>query len=198
MFELQKAYERQLTQVPPGADEEVRSQIAQQAEDALNDELRKTLGDDRFAEYQRGQDADYKTLVQFADRVNMPHETANRVYDLKSRIEEQRDTIETDPNLTDQQRAIALATLAVRATKEVETIMGANAVKYLPVGGQWITDLGEATATTPMQAEVAPPVNVIPQRSIPSQTPGFPPFPPSPPFAPAQPPPVFPVVPPPR
>ena len=178
LFDLQKAYEAQMTQMPPGADDEVRANVAEKAEDALNDELRKVLGEERFAEYQRAQDADYKMLVQFADRVEMPKDVINQVYGLKSRIEEQRDVIESDASLTDEQRAIAMAALAQTANTQIERLMGPeNSKKYLPFG-HWVNDLhagaGPGSAVSP---EVVAPVNP----PVVSQPPPFPPVAPYPP-----------------
>jgi hypothetical protein len=200
VFDLQKAYEAQMAKMPLGADEEVRSHVTEQAEDALNEELRKLLGPERYAEYQRAQDADYKTLLQFADRVQIPRDVANQVYDLKARVETQRDTVEGDLSLTEQQRAVALAALAETARTEVGKLMGDNATKYFPVGGHWISDI--AAGAGELSAEVSPPQITIPAMPVPAipvnpsanppptvpvpppVQPGFPPVAPLPPLQP--------------
>ena len=177
IYDLQKAYETQMAQMPPGADDEVRANVAEKAEDAINEELRKILGEDRFAEYQRAQDADYKMLAQFADRVEMPKDVINQVYDLKTRIEEQRDVIESDPNLTEEQKAIALGALVNTAMARGEQLMGPEHFKrYLPYG-TWMSDInGGVNVGAATSPDVIAPV---PNNPVVSQPP---PLPPSAPF----------------
>jgi len=89
-------------------------------QDALNEEIKKTLGDKRFAEYQRAQDPDYRTLTQVADRFQLSPDVVNRVYGMKQEAERQKAALEANTLITDEQRQAALAGIA----KETDVYLG--------------------------------------------------------------------------
>src|SRR5882762_4108677 len=65
IFRLQKVFENEFSQAFDATDDaqaQIKARAQQDAQDALNEEIKKTLGDKRFAEYQRAQDPDYRTL----------------------------------------------------------------------------------------------------------------------------------------
>ena len=87
LFRLQKDFEDQINRKLPQASDEVQAEIRARAQEegqrALQDEMRKTLGNDRYAQLQRAQDPDYRALVQISDRYNLPAETSQKIYNYK-------------------------------------------------------------------------------------------------------------------
>ena len=156
IFRLQKVFDTQFAHAFDATDEaqmEIRARAQEQAQDALNDEIKKVIGEKRFAEYERAQDADYKALVQLTDRFTMPREVATRVYDMKLEAERQKLQIETNPNLTEQQRQAALASVIRETERSVMKEMGNAGQTYLRSGGQWIRDLGEYVPNVTIENE---------------------------------------------
>jgi hypothetical protein len=148
LFRLQKDFDEQINRALPESSDEVQAEIRARAQEegqrALQDEMRKVLGNDRYAEWQRAQDPDYKALVQISDRYNLPAETSQKVYGYKMQAEQQKQQVESNPNLSEEQRQAALAAIATETEKAVAAAMGPSVYKsYLRVAGQWIPGLGE-------------------------------------------------------
>lgn len=145
IFRFQQVFDRDFEQAFDSTDEaqmEVKTRAQQEAQEALSEELKSVLGESRFAEYHRAQDEDYKTLVQMADRFDMPREVAGQVYEMKQAAETQRRKIESDPNLTDEQRQRALSGIAQETQKSLEGTLGEKVYKaYQRSAGQWIRNL---------------------------------------------------------
>ena len=143
LFRIQKEFETTMN----GSESSNAAQAAAQedAQRALNDEMRKTLGEQRFAEWQRAQDPDYKALMQVADRFNLSKDVSTSVYNLKVQAEQQKQQVDSNPNLTAQQRQAALAGIARETERAVSKAMGPNAYpSYYKAAGQWINTLGQS------------------------------------------------------
>jgi hypothetical protein len=149
LFRLQNDFEEQINRALPESSDEVQAEIRARAQEegqrALNEEMRKVLGGDRYGEWQRAQDPDYKALVQISDRYNLPTDTSQRIYNYKVQAEQQKLQVESNPNLSEEQRQAALVAISRETERAVSDVMGPNVYKsYLRVAGQWIPGLSEA------------------------------------------------------
>ena len=145
IFRLQKVFENEFSQafdVSDDAQSQIKARAQQDAQDALNDEIKKTLGDKRYAEYQRSQDPDYRTLTQVADRFALSPDVVNRVYSMKQEAERQKAALEANTLITDEQRQAALAAIAKETERSLAPIMGPSWKAYYKAGGNWIKNLG--------------------------------------------------------
>ena len=69
-------------------------------------------------------------------------DVANNVYNMKQAAERVKYQVESNPNLTDEQRAQIVAALARETTRSVQASMGNPAYKvYQDNGGQWLGNL---------------------------------------------------------
>ena len=145
IFQLQKTFDDQFGQAFDPTDEAahaIKLRAELQAGEALNEELRQTLGPQRFAEYQRTQDGDYRSLVQVAERFSLPREVAGSVYDMKLAAERQKALVEGNATLSDEQRGRILATIAKATEQSVAATLGENVYKsYQRSAGQWLGNL---------------------------------------------------------
>jgi hypothetical protein len=142
LFRVQKDFEKEISQSLSADD---AAAVREDAQQALNEEMRKVLGQQRFAEWQRAQDPDYKALLQVADRFNLPKEVSESVYSLKMQAEQQKVQVDANPNLTPFQRQAALAAIAQETERAVAGSMPPNVFKsYVRAAGQWIHTLGES------------------------------------------------------
>lgn len=120
-------------------------------QELLNEQIKNTLGDARYAEYQRAQDSGYRTAYLVTQRLGLPAENASQVYTLQQDYKKQADVIRA--NTKDrEQRTVALADLGAEATTKLETLLtkqGADA--YRGSGGGWLRSL-----TTPPVRQVQP------------------------------------------
>jgi hypothetical protein len=145
MFRLQRTFDLEFERgfdERNDADQVVKALAQPDAQTALNEEMRKLLGPQRFAEYQRAQDGDYQALVQLSERLEMPLDLANRVYNMKQAAEAYKFRAESSPNLTDEQRAQAVAALARETERSVAGVLGETAFRaYQQHGGDWLSNL---------------------------------------------------------
>jgi hypothetical protein len=160
IFRLQKTFDSDFNQGFDATDDkqmEIKARAQDEAQNALNDEIKKVLGDQRYAEYQRAQSGDYRTLVQMADRFELPAEVAGKVYDMKQEVERQVQKIDANPNLTDEQRQKVLAAIALETDRSVAQAMGDKAFRaYQKTAPQWLQGLNNAAVSPPP----APPPNL--------------------------------------
>lgn len=147
VFRLQRTFDLEFAQGFDNRDHaamESQSRAAYQAGQALNSELAKTLGLERFAQYQRAQDGDYRSLLQVTDRFGVSVDVAAKVYNMKQAAEAIKAQVESNPNLTDDQRAQAIAGIAKQTGRSVAAAMGDEVYNtYAKNGGEWLGNLGE-------------------------------------------------------
>jgi hypothetical protein len=162
IFRLQRTFDLNFDQTFDARDDSaqsVKARAQQQAQAALNDEIRKSIGPERFAEYQRGQDSDYRALLLVGERFEMAGDATAKVYNMKQAAEQYKLQLESNPNLTDEQRAQAIAAIARETGRAVATTMGDEAYRaYQKAGGQWLDNL-----------------TVLDERNVPPSTPPQPP-----------------------
>ena len=144
IFRVQKTFDNEFSQgfdLTDDSQSEVKARAQQQAQDALNDEIKKILGAKRYVDYQHTQDPDYRTLAQVADRFDLSHDVVDRVYAMKQEAERQKVVLETNPDLTDEQRQAALAAIANETERSVSREMGSVFKSYYKTAGNWIRNL---------------------------------------------------------
>jgi len=145
IFRLQRGFEENFDQAFDSRDDAamaLKTAAQREAQEALNQEVRKVLGPERFAEYQRAQDTDYRALLQLGERFELPPEVANKVYSVKQGAEQYKLQVESNPNLTEEQRNQAVAALARETERWVAATMGDQVFKaYQKTGGQWLGNL---------------------------------------------------------
>lgn len=160
VFRLQKTFDDDIKQAFEGLDgdkvAEIRAQVMSDSQAALDEEMKETLGEQRFAEYQRAQDNDYQALLQLSDRLPGGPKLANQVYEWKVTAQRQREKVMSNPALTHEQRRAALAAIASTTASTVATAMGQeNFQSYRGTYGLWLEDL--AQAPPPPEPEPEPP-----------------------------------------
>jgi hypothetical protein len=170
IFRLQKTFDDEFGQNFDATDEkqtEIRARAQQEAQEAMDEEVKKVLGGQRYAEYERAQDSEYKSLVQLADRFELARDVVNKVYDFKATAERQKEAIENNASLTEEQRRAALAAIAQETERTVSQFMGDKVFKtYRKAGGQWINGLGVSAVPEPVPAVIEtpppPPASIFP------------------------------------
>jgi hypothetical protein len=184
LFRLQKTFDDRFNNgfsVTDPAQMEVQAAAQEQAQQALNEEMRRTLGTQRYAEYERAQDPDYRALLQFKDRFETSPALANRVYDMKTEAERQKLRVESNPNMTLEQRAQALSAIAQETERSVSQLMGGQNSElwqaYQRTGSQWIHGLGDSDFVA--QSDLEPPI--VAPAPVPRLFPFLPQQPPQPP-----------------
>jgi hypothetical protein len=154
LYKLQAAFDAQYSPLY-GAVQGEDARTRMQARNQLQEDIKATLGPDRYADYERATDYNYRQAAQLVARLNMPPETANDLYAIqKEYTQKQRDVMQsmqrTRPANREeaQQRMQAMqeqfTALQQEATARISTVFGNNADAldaYKTYGGQWIKNL---------------------------------------------------------
>jgi len=146
LFRLQKTFDDQLSQAADSsgdpAAESARTRAYQAATEALNNEMQETLGPERYAEYQRAQDDDYRSLLKLTDRFNLSHDVASSIYEMKLAAERQKAQIEANGSLSAEQRGAMIAAIGRATEQNVASALGDKVFKsYQQSSGQWLANL---------------------------------------------------------
>jgi hypothetical protein len=124
-----------------GTPEEIQQRAtAQQQLDAM---IKQALGDDRFKEYQRGKDYEYRELVRFTQQNELPMQSAATVYEMQRAAQAATAQIRANANLSPEQQQQALAEISTQARAALLKVMDEQALKNYENGrGQWLRQPG--------------------------------------------------------
>jgi hypothetical protein len=113
-------------------------QIATQK--ALED-LKQTLGPDRFAQYQRANDRDFQQLYQLTRADNVPYDTLVRAFDARQSAADASQKIASDPQLSTDQKRAELKNLATQSRTRLLSTLGPGAGPAYADSARWLTGL---------------------------------------------------------
>jgi hypothetical protein len=166
IFRLQKTFDDQFGQAFDPTDEAalaLRGKAQAVASDSMAAELAKALGPQRFAEYARAQDEDYRSLVQVAERFNLPRDVAGSIYEMKVAAERQKAAVEANASLTDDQRGQMLAAIARTTEQSVAATLGDKVYRsYQKSAGQWLGSLYQVNENNLAVPPEPPPLPPLP------------------------------------
>jgi len=144
IFDLQRTFDLQYPNNRSSDDAANQQRAA--AQTALQDQIKASLGEARYAEYQRAQDGNFQQLANLADRLELPKETAVAVYDFSKDIQQRAQQIRSDKNLKGDAKNQALAALADEANAKVIASLGQRGYDaYKENGGWWLQNLAPRT-----------------------------------------------------
>ncbi len=142
IFEIRKAREEDLAAVYDPDDKAGRER-RDKAVKETDKQIKALIGDDRFALYKRGQDWDYRQLIGIVERMEVPRENADQVYEMKKTVEVAAAKIRSNKELTSAQRAEELKKLREDAEKNITDTLGGEKgwKKYERQGGWWLNNI---------------------------------------------------------
>jgi hypothetical protein len=146
LYELQRAFDEQYRDpIVAGSITPEQRQLIQQRGEAqrqLTEQIKATLGDVRFAEYQRSIDNNYQQTTKLVARLELPPETANQVYVVQQDFQQRLATLQSDRTLAPEDRNAQLAVLAAEAQSKVTSVLGPRGFEaYKQYGGSWLQQL---------------------------------------------------------
>jgi hypothetical protein len=152
LYKLQSAFDDQYayTRSQP-TDEWMKARSDAQRQ--LNDAIKSTLGADRYANYQRASDNNFRQTTQLVARLELPPETANQLYAVQQEFQQRRTAIYQNRPDSPEQFNQQLAALQQEALTRVTPLLGGTSRgvdAYKTYGGSWLVNL------VPRQAIPAP------------------------------------------
>jgi hypothetical protein len=150
LFQLQKSFDDQFGSIY-GIESPAQMKARADAQKQLTDDIKATLGADRYADYQRATDGNYRQTCQLVARLELSPEAANQVYATQKDIVERTDAIRADRSLGTNDRTVRLAALATEAqTKLVGAIGQRGYTAYRQNNlGRWLENLTPPVASPP-------------------------------------------------
>jgi len=148
IFQVRKAYDDLYASSRDGRDA-AADQERKAAQQKLEDQLKSVLGVDRFNDYQLSQDGRFRESLDFAQRYNLPRETAATVYQVRIASEHERKRIQNDASLTAEARTAALAGLSQDARAALGQTLGQDVLaNYIPRAGGWLNQISSQGNST--------------------------------------------------
>ncbi|MBL9134502.1 MAG: hypothetical protein JNK85_01475 [Verrucomicrobiales bacterium] len=132
------------------------------------DELKKLLGPERYAEYQRSGDPDFQTLYSLALEHEVPTQVANQVWEMRHAVEEQTDRIRDNPLLSADQKLRALNAIRAETQAAIVDVLGEPLLRdYERSGAGWLNEL---TAPVGLMEAIVP-ISPLPPEPAPETAP---------------------------
>ena len=119
----------------------MRAQVPEKDTNQFSLQARALLGEERFAELQRGQEDRFREIHNaLADR-GWPEETVIRAYELRRQTEQAVAQLQARSNLAASERDAALAHLRAEACQAVTEALGSEACRQLQRRGwSWLEE----------------------------------------------------------
>jgi hypothetical protein len=136
LFKARKSFDDQFRFTREGSDQATREQ-RRAAEDQLDQQIRATLGEDRYAQYKMANDEQFRDIYDFTERANLPRSTAESVYEVRRIAEAERQRVLSDPNMTPEQRKDILTRLAAETRGTISATLG-NSYPAFSRNNRWL------------------------------------------------------------
>jgi len=114
-----------------------------EATQRINEQLKRALSAERFAEYQRASNFDYQNLHRLAQGENIPAANLTRVYEARLAAAENSARIANDPALTPAQRLAAQQALADTARTTILSNLGPRVGPAYAQTANWLAHLAQ-------------------------------------------------------
>lgn len=92
-----------------------------------NEKIRQALGEERFAEYQRSQDYNYRSLSNLGERYGLSKEAVLKAFEAQKEANDQIQKIRMDQTLSNEQRTDALRKAQAQSGEYLSGILGEKA-----------------------------------------------------------------------
>ena len=145
IFAARKAFDNEHGVVPGSSISPADAEIRQLAEQEMNNQIRTSLGDDRFQDYLRQTDYDYKSIHKITQRQGLGENISAQVYQMKNEAEELARSIRMDGGIPVNERQQQLQQIYGETSRSIETLMGQQGAASLRAQGggrNWLNNLG--------------------------------------------------------
>lgn len=152
LYRIQAAYDDPLQSTGSSSQDEMRARM--ELTKQRDAEIAAALGPERYAEYQRATDYNYRQATLLAARLGLPAETPANLYALRKDYEQRRsDLVRSVTDAASRaQMPAQLATLQQEATDRVSALLGGNpsyVEAYKQYGGSWLVNFAPRPAVPP-------------------------------------------------
>lgn len=148
IFKMRKQFEDEYGMMGMQSNKPEDREKRQAAQKDLDNNIKNTLGEDRYREYKYDQDWTRSSLKDVAKEFNVPKEQAFKVFDLKAAAQEQAASVRKDKSLTPEQRQAALQAIQNETATAVNQVLGSAAGQAYFDKGSWLKNLARGSGQT--------------------------------------------------
>ncbi len=105
-------------------DDAVSALAREQALKEHEAQIAKALGADRFEQYQRARDPEFRELLEFAQSIDADAEAAPMLFEIRQAVEEETDRIESDPSMNAAEKERNLRLMREETDKALLSMLG--------------------------------------------------------------------------
>ena len=145
IFAARKAFDNEHGVVPGSSISPADAEIRQFAEQEMNNQIRTSLGDDRFQDYLRQTDYDYKSIHKITQRQGLGENISAQVYQMKGGAEELAREIRMNTGLSIEERQMQLGQIQNETSISIESLIGGQGAAALQTqagGRNWLNNIG--------------------------------------------------------
>ena len=145
IFAARKDFDDQHGVVPGSSVSAGDMEGRQFAEQEMNNQIRTSLGDDRYQDYLRQTDYDYKSISKITERQGLGENISAQVYEMKGGAEELAREIRMNTGLPIEERQMQLGQIRTETSRSIESLIGgqgAVALQGQAGGRNWLNNLG--------------------------------------------------------
>ncbi|MBI3851170.1 MAG: hypothetical protein HY298_12985 [Verrucomicrobia bacterium] len=124
LFDLRKVFDVQFHGMDPGKATAAERTERREAWMGLQEQIKQTLGAQRYADYELAQNQDFRQMYRVANEAGLGAPEAKQVYAMRQQAEEQAARIRNDQSLTPEQRSQALGGIRQETEKTIHTVLG--------------------------------------------------------------------------
>lgn len=124
VFKLREAFDSDFSPMARGNESEAQRKAREEAEKQLKSDIKNTLGNDRYAEYERGQDWSFQQMYRAAKKADLGTAEAAKVYDMKKLAEKAANDVRANQQLTQDQKNEALLGIQQQTEASVKGVLG--------------------------------------------------------------------------
>jgi hypothetical protein len=136
LFRIRRDYETTLDANTDVRDPNVL-QVRIEAERRFAEEARATLGEQRYADYQRARDPDFQNALQTSQYHSLPADTATRIYELKRAVDAQANGITSNPAFPEQRQRELLGKIQSETESALRNLLGAEVLAEYRRNNRW-------------------------------------------------------------
>ncbi|MEO5804263.1 MAG: hypothetical protein ABIR24_12110 [Verrucomicrobiota bacterium] len=141
IFELQRAVEEKFAYA--NANDEAAQKEKAVARKEVDEEIKRQLGDARYADYEKAQNPDYRNACVFTEVYELPTSTAQALFEIKQIAEAERQNLLANSALQEPDRLEALKAIQAETEKTLRATLGPKIFANYTLGtGKWVQNLG--------------------------------------------------------
>lgn len=147
VFKLRAAHDEKYSLAGAMTATEAEQKERSEAQQQLNEQIKQTLGETRYADYERAQDFQYQQINRIVKRAELDPGVANQVYDMQKIVQNQANEIRQNQDMLHEQRTAALAAIRAETERSIQETMGEKGWEYynVPMNTGWLQRIAPNT-----------------------------------------------------